>query len=112
LKSRLFILRCTAVFLLLVFSQKSGVGLFLHTLFHNNVADKKAEAKHAEESKNRSYACSCVEDLLMPFTEAEEQHFPVPARFYTHHDNLFDEAILTDRSVFSFLRGPPARLLS
>jgi len=102
-------LRCTAFFLLLVFSQKAGVGLFLHHLFHSTVADKKAGPQQHDEGKNKRYACTCVDDQLMPFAVTEEQVFVLLPVHQARHLPLFEEAIPVSSSLHSFLRGPPAR---
>lgn len=108
MRGRPFILRFTAFFLLLVFSQKAGAGFYLHNFFHSNVAtDKKSSPEH-EENKDVNYSCTCVDDLLMPFTEAEVAAYSLPIVSITTPLTFFKEDILFYSLVRSLLRGPPA----
>jgi len=93
--------------LLLVFLQKTGAGL----LFHNLVHAKAVTSEHAvpkDGDKGISYACSCIDDFLVPFTAAEEQlPLQVTQELFTPaaHDV---SAIPFNSPVYSSLRGPPA----
>ncbi|MDZ4808110.1 MAG: hypothetical protein SGI96_07540 [Bacteroidota bacterium] len=107
MRNRPFILRCTAFFLLLVFSQKAGAGFFLHNLFHSNIAANKNSSQQHEENKGASYSCTCIDNLLMPFTEAEVPAYSLPLVSFTTPLTFFKEDILFNSSVLSFLRGPP-----
>lgn len=109
MRGRSFILRCLTFLLLLVFSQKIGVGLFLHNLLHKETA----VGKFSNNSTNKevSFACNCIDDFLMPLEEAEE---PVvfPAIIVHQAHEPFFETIITDNSPLHFsLRGPPASIL-
>lgn len=110
MRNRPFILRFTAFFLLLVFSQKAGAGFFLHNLFHSNIAANKNSLQQHEERNATNYSCTCVDDLLMPFTEAEVPAYSLPLVSFTTPIIFFKEAILFNCSVLSFLRGPPAAI--
>lgn len=108
MKGRLFILRCIAFFMLLVFSQKAGVGFHLHNLFHSTVATGKNSSQEHDENKDTTYSCTCVDDLLMPFAEAAVPAYSLPKVNYTTALTFFKEDILFYSLVRSFLRGPPA----
>ena len=112
MRNRPFILRCTAFFLVLVFSQKAGAGFFLHNLFHSNIASNKNSSQQHEESKDTNYSCTCVDDLLMPFTETEVPAYSFPLASFTTLNTFFKEDILFTCSVHSFLRGPPVAIES
>ena len=94
--------------MLLVFSQKAGAGFLLHNLFHSNVATDKNSSKGHEESKDANYSCTCVDDLLMPFTEAEVPVYSSSLTCFTTPLTFFTENILFYNLVRSLLRGPPA----
>jgi len=84
------------------------VGLFLHHLFHSTVADKKASPQQHEEGKSKRYACTCVDDQLMPFTATEEQVFALLPVHQPRQLSLFEVSIPVNSSLHSFLRGPPS----
>ena len=107
MRVRSVIQKCTALFLLLVFLQKTGVGLLFHDLVH-------AKAIAAEHASNKSgdnsisYACTCIDDFLMPFTQAEE---PVVSPVIVKHIipvEHYASTIPFYSPVYSSLRGPPA----
>jgi hypothetical protein len=100
-----FILRLAAFVLLAVFSQKMGGGLLVHNLFHTQTS---IPGQQDDKSKDINYACSCVEDFLMPFDEAGDPHFTA---FVTDTDVSF--SILPSQvyicQTFHFSRrGPPS----
>jgi len=110
MRSRPFILRCTAFFMLVVFSQKAGAGFYLHNFFHSNTATNKNTSQEHGENKDTNYSCTCVDDLLMPFTEAEVPVYSLPLLSFTTSLTFFKEDILFYSLVRSSLRGPPAAL--
>jgi hypothetical protein len=108
MRSRPFILQFTAFFMVLVFSQKAGAGFVLHNLFHTNTATSPNSSEAHEESKDANYSCTCVDDLLMPFTEAEVPVYSLSLLSFTTPLTFFKEDILFYSLVRSLLRGPPA----
>jgi len=107
MKVKPFILRCAAFLLILVFSQKAGAGLFLHNFFH---ANKEQSSSKESKSNEISYACSCIDDYLMPFDEAPQ---PVCLPAFSDHcsfNTVFEERIPFQTLFFSTLRGPPAHI--
>jgi hypothetical protein len=108
MKGRSFILRCTAFFLILVFSQKSGAGLFLHSLLHSPKTISEFPVKENEKGKGLEYACACMDDFLMPFDEATEPVCSLPVLTPAIPFTFFEGDIPFHTSIFSFLRGPPA----
>lgn len=110
MKARRFILRCATFALLLVFSQKVGVGLFLHNLFHNQRISRPFQPSK-EGGKEISFACNCIDDFLVPFTEPEEIILSTPAMEYETSQRSFRASIPFQPVIFSSLRGPPALVL-
>lgn len=92
---RSFIIRCAAIFLLLVFSQKSGAGLLLHNALHTE----------------SSITCSCIDDFLMPFTEADQPAIALIPEKHQLPVAFFADDIHFHTSVFTSLRGPPSDML-
>jgi len=111
MKARRFILRCASFVLLLVFSQKVGVGLFLHNLLHNQDTSRPLQSSSKEGAKEISYACNCIDDFLMPFTGSEEPVIVAP--LVSHEAPLsFFRTDIPFRSAFHpSLRGPPVMIL-
>ena len=105
------ILRFAAFLLILVFSQKAGAGLLLHNLLHKTTTDSKIPGQENGKSNELSFNCNCIDDFLIPFAEAEE---PVCSELVLSHVVpfiFFDDYIPFHTTVFSPLRGPPARLV-
>jgi hypothetical protein len=111
MKSRPFILRCAAFLLILVFSQKAGAGLLLHNLLHTTTENSKIPEQEDEKSKEFSYSCTCVDDFLMPFAEAEVPVYAQPVLAISVPFTFFENNIPFHTTIFSSLRGPPANWL-
>jgi hypothetical protein len=110
-QKRPIILRFVAIVLILVFSQKSGTGLFIHSLLHTGNMAGESPLKKSEKDKHLGYACTCIDDFLMPFVEAGETgsvqflvKFVIPGTFFKEH-------IPFRTSILSFPRGPPAFIM-
>jgi len=104
MKVRSFILRFAAFFLILIFSQKAGAGLFYHDLFHK-ISSTELPAGHEKEI---SYNCTCIDDFLMPFAETVTASDAAPVSKYITVVEVYKELLLFQTSVHSSLRGPPA----
>jgi hypothetical protein len=100
--------------LLLVFSQKMGVGLLLHNLFHTT---SSIEANRTQNDTNPgesgsgeiNYACACIDDFLMPFSEPDK---PVVVAIFSNLTSVNEyENSLVPRLPHShfLLRGPPVQ---
>ena len=108
MRNRPFILRCAAFFLILVFSQKAGAGLFLHNFFHSSIAKNESAKQQHKQEKGFSYACTCVDDFLLPYTAADEPVYSLNVLAFATPLTFFEEPIPFYSSVLYFLRGPPA----
>ncbi len=109
MRLRPVILQCTAVFLMMVFAQKSGAGLFLHNFLHTGSLNE--DAPDTDDTKSVNYACTCVDDFLMPFDETADPIFSHPYSNIVITTSFFIEDIPFCISVFSPLRGPPTNWL-
>lgn len=99
--------RGISFFLLLVFFQQIGAGLFVHNLLHDKKQQVQAQAKNHDNAKEISFACSCVDNFLMPFVEADEPVVIHPPVVYNKPGNTFTEPVYFTALIFSSLRGPP-----
>jgi len=92
-----------AILLIIVFSLKAGTGLYLHSYFHvkNNFCTSPTGSTEIK------YACTCVADFYLPFTEISQQKITLP--FFTYEEHKFSYASSTFFStpVFYSLRAPP-----
>lgn len=105
LRKNAFILRCAAILLILVFSQKSGAGLFVHNLFHSS------NEKNEEKGTDINYACFCIDDFLMPFAEAGEFKDPGPSISLIIPYSIFEFHIPFHKTIYTSFRGPPSELI-
>lgn len=112
MKARMLILQCASFLLLLVFSQKVGGGLFLHNLLHNqDTVIPYQPVKQDSNSKEISFACNCIDDFLMPFTEAEEIVLPQPVTEHFTPRAHFIAGTSFRPVIAANLRGPPSLVL-
>lgn len=101
--------RCIAFFLLLVFVQKSGAGLFLHNALHKSAY--AANEVPAGQDKTKGYGCTCIDDFMMPFDETAEVIIDQPVLAFNDNFKLFADRIVSITPELSSLRGPPALVL-
>jgi len=102
------ILHFFAILLILVFSQKSGTGLFLHNLLHNQNIIVEHPGKEDQKSKDMGYACSCIDDFFMPIEGSGIIICPQPVLHPDIPPAFFKEQISFYTSDIISLRGPPA----
>jgi hypothetical protein len=99
------ITKLTALLLILVFSQKMGMGLYLHNWLH-------APQQHTSSSKPVSsqeiqFACGCFSDFSLPFTETTVPALQVPV---TTLCAVYNTPVFTIPAVYKYfhsLRAPP-----
>ena len=96
-----------AILLLLVFFQQIGAGLFIHNLVHDKVPAGQTPFKQNETTKEINFACSCVDNFLMPFVEADEPPALQKLNTYTEPVDSYTEWVYFTSLIFSSLRGPP-----
>jgi hypothetical protein len=104
MKRKQHIVKSFAIILLLVFSQKIGIGLYLHNWLH--VSNYK-QSSQSHGTNVAGYGCTCVDDFSMPFTENLEPVgqtiYPIEVEFVSSHKFL----IPLSATLFYSLRGPP-----
>ena len=99
------ITKLTALLLMLVFSQKMGMSLYLHNWLH-------APKQHSTSSTPLSgqeiqFACGCINDFNLPFTETTVPALEVPVITVTRPQGA---PVFTIPAVFKYfhsLRAPP-----
>lgn len=106
--TRPFLMRCAAVLLILVFSQKTGTGLFIHSLLHTGKTAGKFPVKQTDKDKHLGFACTCIDDFLMPCTEGKEPGMVHPDMNFVIAFVFFKVRISYRTPVYAAFRGPPA----
>lgn len=99
------ITKLTTLLLILVFSQKMGMSLYLHNWLH-------ASKQHSSSStplpgQEIQFACGCINDFNLPLTETTLPVLQVPVTTVTipHTAPVF--SIPTVFKYFHSLRAPP-----
>lgn len=106
---RPFILSCSAFFLILIFSLKSGAGLFLHNFFHTG--NSANETPLPGDNKSVNYTCTCIDDFLAPYDETGGPVCSSPFSNIISAHSFFKDPVLFYTPVCLSLRGPPAKRL-
>lgn len=99
------ILRLAAFLLLAVFSQKMGGGLLVHNLLHTQTGKS---SQQDDKNKDINYACSCVDDFLMPFDEVTEHEFVAQAEPPVEQYSFYSSEVYSYRTFHFSRRGPPS----
>src|SRR5436190_6490193 len=106
MKSTRLIQTSFAIFFLLLFAQKIGVGLYLHNWFHTNKYEKSLPQTPAKNAA--SYSCNCIDDFSMPLAEPV---FEIKSTIGVQ-DQVFLSLPISSFSFsfpsFNSLRAPPA----
>jgi hypothetical protein len=97
--------KIVAVLLLVVFTQKAGLRLWMHHWFHES---KIAKSQSAPGSENLQLKCDCFDDAMMPLLESPLFVLPVPVRQYATLTVVRHSPILSADEVYYSLKGPPA----
>jgi hypothetical protein len=98
--------KIVAVLLLLVFTQKAGLRLWMHNWFHES---KTARNQSAPGSDNLQLKCDCFDDAMMPLLESPQFIVPPPLRQYATLTVDRHSPILSADKIYYSLKGPPAR---
>jgi hypothetical protein len=97
--------KIVAILLLLVFTQKAGLRLWMHNWFHE---PKTAKNQSAPGSDNFHLKCDCFDDAMMPLLESPVFVVPVPVRQYTTLTVTCQPPIVSADKIYYSLKGPPA----
>jgi hypothetical protein len=98
-----------ALVLILIFSQKLGLELWLHNLFHEFYAlhSYSLPSKDSPTLAKQQIKCNCLEDVFMPLLQTDAYLYQAPTRIFTNQLLSWYYPIISTRKVFSALRGPP-----
>lgn len=94
-----------AILLLLVFSQKLGLRLWLHHWIHEA---QTLVIPGDSSSGNIQFQCDCFDDAMMPLMESAVITLPVPIRTWTILAAGYHPPFSAAEKLFYSLKGPPA----
>ena len=97
--------KIVAVLLLLVFTQKAGLRLWMHNWFHES---KTAQKQSKSGSEDLQLKCDCFDDAMMPLLESPQFIVPAPIRQYATLTPDRSSPILNADKIYYSLKGPPA----
>jgi hypothetical protein len=100
------ITKLTTLVLILVFSQKMGMSLYLHNWLHTSTQHTTSSSKPIS-GQEIQFACSCINDFNLPFTESvvPELHAPVIIVHKPHTEPVYSFPAVF--KYFRSLRAPP-----
>jgi hypothetical protein len=97
-----------ALLLLLVFTQKMGLRLWMHHWVHESRALHNAAAPNAASVHLK---CDCIDDAMMPMVGSSLIALDVPVQAAVVLPATYLPPFSAAEKVFYSLKGPPARLL-
>jgi hypothetical protein len=100
------ITKLTTLVLILVFSQKMGMGLHLHNWLHSSTQHPASSSKPISDQEIQ-FACSCINDFNLPFAETTvpELQAPVIIVHKPHTEPVYSFPAVYKH--FRSLRAPP-----
>ena len=97
--------KITAFILMLVFSQKMGMSLYLHNWLHTG---KQLTATSTPVSNEEiKFACSCISDFTLPVSETAVMEIPLPGKLVMNPVSSPAVAVPRIYKYFHSLRAPP-----
>ncbi len=96
-----------AVLLIIAFTQKLGLGLFIHAWFHENnfglTNDPKNIGTHIQQVR-----CTCIEDAMIPFAITSTSIIvSILVKYFFNYCNPFRVLFSSAKKIYYSLRGPP-----
>jgi hypothetical protein len=100
--------KITAVLLIIAFTQKLGLGLFVHAWLHKNTFgltnDPKNPVAHLQQVR-----CTCIEDAMIPFAGTTASIIiSSPVKYFFNYSNPFQILFSSAKKIYHSLRGPPS----
>ncbi|WP_188930837.1 hypothetical protein [Puia dinghuensis] len=96
-----------AVLLLLVFSQKAGLRLWMHHWLH---ASKTISSYATPGSDKIQLACDCFEDAMLPLQKTAIFTLTVPTQKATELGSAPQSPTPDTEAIYYSLKGPPPSL--
>lgn len=98
-----------AFLLLLVFSQKLGLRLWMHDWFHETQAHREAHrTSQLPFAEKIQIGCDCFDDAMMPLVESPFISVSIPIQTGTILSAGYRPPFSAAEKIFYSLKGPPA----
>src|SRR5580765_1874819 len=107
MRSNRFVIKSIAILLLLVFSQKIGLGIHLHNWLHVNNCKPSSSQPAANTI---SYSCNCIDDFSMPFAEPVTEIVTLIPIAHQSFISFYTQPLSIFFPVYNSLRAPPSIL--
>jgi hypothetical protein len=107
MKGNRIITKLTTLVLILVFSQKMGMGLYLHNWLHASTQHTSTSSSKPYTGQEIQFACGCINDFNLPLTETTipELQAPVVTVHKPHAEPVY--SLPAVYKYFHSLRAPP-----
>src|SRR3982751_248955 len=99
------ITKLTSLLLILVFSQKMGMSLYLHNWLHT--PKQHASSSQPVSGQEIQFACGCINDFNLPFTETTVPAIQAPVMAVKASHGTPVLHIPTVFKYYHSLRAPP-----
>src|SRR6185312_11024712 len=96
--------RIVAALLLLVFTQKAGLRLWMHDWFHES---RTAQTESVAHASHILLKCDCFDDAIMPLLGCPLFTVPSPVRIYATLAVPSQAPFLSADKIYYSLKGPP-----
>lgn len=104
---RKFNIRLIAFFLLIAFSQKLGLRMWMHHWLHET---KNVQSFRGSSTSTWEIKCDCGEDALMPLTSSPDFELSTPVKIFTGFVYTdYEPAYFSFIQLFPSLKGPPSK---
>jgi hypothetical protein len=102
--------RIVSFCLVLIFSQKMGLELWLHNWLHETtiIASVSSTPKAKTSVQHLQVNCHCIDDALNPLVEADNVGYDAQPRLTIQLPSTGYSSWTCAEKTFSSLRGPPA----
>ncbi len=92
--------------MLLVFSQKLGLRMWLHNWIHHELVSQNNNSGSATETIQ--FKCDCADDFLMPLSETPVVAISAPVISFPISFSDYTPVFSSTEKIFHSLKGPPA----
>lgn len=96
--------KLVATVLLLVFTQKAGLRLWMHDWFHET---KLAREQTSPTTAHIQLQCDCFDDAMMPLLGSPAFTVPPPVCAYAPLTVAHESPIISADKIYYSLKGPP-----
>lgn len=93
--------------MLLVFTQKLGLRLWLHNRYHIEQSNQKREP--LSDNEDKSFKCDCIDDFMMPLDEVPCLSLTIPTQQFTTLYSNYNLPFSSAENFFCSLKGPPVK---